>query len=541
MSLSPFYPFSVVPGNGQHAGLTVASIDDSGNAAFAGTVNATGGITNTQVSQPSQINVITAGAKGDGVTNDTAAIQAAINSLPLSGGVVYFPSGTYLISAALKIGNNTILMGSGINSTVIKQSSTTANGIQGTGLNRVTIRDLKVLGPGSGSGVGVFMSDNSGAAGNFYIQLNQLWVEAFGSHGVQTQTTCVSEFVGVVSKSNAGHGIFLDTNATGGTSTNLLNCYAPSNTQAGYYLKQQQYGTLAGCATDSCGAGYILDTCQATVLSGCGCEATVNNGGSYTGTAYKLTGGNTTSVVNCYNYHNLNTAVLVTGGQNNTDIIGFRENTPTGTATVSIQVDSGCSNIHLANNKFTTPQSLTTTAIQLTPHNAASPSNHGVLAWTGDPSTSTSGTTTTVAGTVYLAAIYINQSVAVTKLWYCVNAAGSGATANENQIGIYNQSGTLLASAVIDSTITSNGPQSGTISSTLLAAGWYWIGVVFNASGQPGIGRTSAALTSANSFNQSASSARWAVNGLLQTALPSSITPASNSQTGVSAFWAAAG
>lgn len=43
------------------------------------------------------------GATGDGVTNDTVAIQAAIDSLT-SGGVVYFPPGTYRI--ARNIGTN---------------------------------------------------------------------------------------------------------------------------------------------------------------------------------------------------------------------------------------------------------------------------------------------------------------------------------------------------------------------------------------------------------------------------------------------------
>lgn len=48
-------------------------------------------------------------AKGDGVTDDTAAIQAAINALPASGGIVYFPAGrTYCVGATgtgLVLGN----------------------------------------------------------------------------------------------------------------------------------------------------------------------------------------------------------------------------------------------------------------------------------------------------------------------------------------------------------------------------------------------------------------------------------------------------
>ena len=46
------------------------------------------------------VNVLDFGATGDGVTDDTAAIQAAINSL-VNGGKVYFPIGSYLVSSPI--------------------------------------------------------------------------------------------------------------------------------------------------------------------------------------------------------------------------------------------------------------------------------------------------------------------------------------------------------------------------------------------------------------------------------------------------------
>ena len=53
------------------------------------------------------------GAVGDGVTDDAAAIQAALNAVDANvGGVVEFPPGRYIIGTAIEITrNNTTLRG----------------------------------------------------------------------------------------------------------------------------------------------------------------------------------------------------------------------------------------------------------------------------------------------------------------------------------------------------------------------------------------------------------------------------------------------
>lgn len=63
-------------------------------------------------------------AKGDGITDDTAAIQAALNAagagtVPLVGGLVWLPRGTYMISARLIVPNRVALVGSGRDATTI--------------------------------------------------------------------------------------------------------------------------------------------------------------------------------------------------------------------------------------------------------------------------------------------------------------------------------------------------------------------------------------------------------------------------------------
>ncbi|MCC8363685.1 right-handed parallel beta-helix repeat-containing protein [Lysobacter sp. A6] len=55
-------------------------------------------------------NVKNYGAYGDGLHDDTAAIQAAINSLPTTGGIVQIPAGTYLIDVAKKINCRNLML-----------------------------------------------------------------------------------------------------------------------------------------------------------------------------------------------------------------------------------------------------------------------------------------------------------------------------------------------------------------------------------------------------------------------------------------------
>ena len=68
------------------------------------------------------------GAKGDGATDDTLAIQNAINSLTnVNGGILFFPKGTYLISSPLKFDHRGIIFrGTGRGS--ILKASTSLNG-----------------------------------------------------------------------------------------------------------------------------------------------------------------------------------------------------------------------------------------------------------------------------------------------------------------------------------------------------------------------------------------------------------------------------
>jgi hypothetical protein len=62
-----------------------------------------GGFVRAQGAAGSSVNVKDKGAKGDGLTDDTDAFQAAVNSLPAAGGTVAVPAGSFLIDASRSI------------------------------------------------------------------------------------------------------------------------------------------------------------------------------------------------------------------------------------------------------------------------------------------------------------------------------------------------------------------------------------------------------------------------------------------------------
>lgn len=95
-------------------------------------------------------NVKAFGAEGDGTTDDTSAIQSAITAG--SGGVVFLPKGTYLVSAKLTLTEGTQLVGSQAGSTKLYVTSdlslatregviTAGLGADSIGIHNLTIED----------------------------------------------------------------------------------------------------------------------------------------------------------------------------------------------------------------------------------------------------------------------------------------------------------------------------------------------------------------------------------------------------------------
>lgn len=237
-------------------------------------------------------------ASGDGTTDDTAAIDAAIAATP-AGGVLSFPGGKrFKTGGGHLIDKQMTIVGPGTHDQFYSDGQLyLANGANSDMFTlaapNITIRDLSIYGNSphqSATSRGIVTSPT--VAPN-YFNLDNLRVVAFCGDGVMAQTSNINSLSGRItglrSIGNTGYGLHVTC-----SDTLVSDSYIHQNVQSGIYCSGSALtihgGHIWGNGTGSTGYldGVTLVSSAAVAMLGTYIESNTNGRG-----VYAATGGNT--------------------------------------------------------------------------------------------------------------------------------------------------------------------------------------------------------------------------------------------------------
>jgi len=241
------------------------------------------------------INVKWFGAKGDNTTNDTAAIQSAVNALTASISPIgtyiglYFPAGNYIIHSSINFNSlrSFRIFGEGESSVIINRGTTSA--LIFTACGRISISQLAVYGNGGAAGAGATGLHGIEFNGGADIRLADLSIWYHGGHGIYCHGGCwLYTISNCIIENNKLDG-FNAVSPTGLATDQNGNNFAfygsvmAGNGQNGLQWKAAS-AIISGCDFEgNTLAGILVDTstsvnaAYALVITGCYLEG--NNGG----------------------------------------------------------------------------------------------------------------------------------------------------------------------------------------------------------------------------------------------------------------------
>lgn len=288
------------------------------------------------------LNVADYGAVGDGTTDNTTAFSNALSAASsLGGATVLVPPGTYLVNGTLTLHTGTVLAGASRTSSIIKQAATTGPLLHALDQRYLSVTDLTLQGPGSGTGSGVYFDQSTGSA-VAGLEIRDVNVVNFCGDAVFLNTPITSTLTNVrcqisPSSTSAGYAFHV----LSGTSLVFNACYANGAFLTGYYLDGLHYSSLDACAADGNNRSYYLNDCESVTLTGSGCESNVIGTAPYGGYGFVINGGQSNSLDGCRSYKNPSIAFWATGSARHTTLTSCDEVGPATGATASYKIDSG--------------------------------------------------------------------------------------------------------------------------------------------------------------------------------------------------------
>lgn len=281
------------------------------------------------------------GAKGDGSTDDTAAIQAIIDAMPAGGGKIFFPAGEYVISSLNLTGKLYITLqgeGGGFTNTSFRFTSTTGSVFNLTNARFIVFKGFSINPTTTKTAGAVFLLDGTtdSVFEDLRISSGFIGFDIVGNgasdltfrhiRGLDYSAVAWSYFIRVGSSGQPSSLYFEDVVFTTATSmTNqaifvanvdtmvMRNCAVQKQSTAdalGFYATGGEFIHLEGCFFE-CGTtavdGILIAGATNVKIEGCHVST------SFYG--IRVTSGKGITIIGCRIYFNYRNGINLAGGE----------------------------------------------------------------------------------------------------------------------------------------------------------------------------------------------------------------------------------
>lgn len=237
-------------------------------------------------------NVLDFGATGDGVTDDTASIQAAASAAAASKGALYFPKGTYQLSGTITC-SSICIFGDGQQQSFVRAAS--IMGSMFTVSGRATIEGLKVFGENKADYCFQMTAVNGSRIQSCNIEgavYDNVWYQPVGNNNTSRIDNCLIRTCGKEYATGSAAGTAAGTTVTVSGAADLTT------------VGMRDERTYAYFASDSSGYAYEVMSLTSTTI-----EVYPPLASTFTGSSYKLITGSNIALAR----HGDNSAFLITG------------------------------------------------------------------------------------------------------------------------------------------------------------------------------------------------------------------------------------
>jgi hypothetical protein len=242
----------------------------------------------------SAISIVAMGAVGDGVTNCTTAIQAAINAASALKTIIYVPAGTYKITGTITNAaapNFMGIIGDSGETSIIDGSTLTTDALIFTDVPGGTrFENFKIRGPGQSAPVtSTGLAFRLVVLNNVYSQIvTNVRVTGFPTAGFEWVVPITATFNSLLAELCGTYGFYVKPKTginVGGTSTSWNGCYANNVLGSGFRFQGHGYASMQSCAVDNANISYDFRNSYNVVLNGLGSEVNTYISGALPGYA----------------------------------------------------------------------------------------------------------------------------------------------------------------------------------------------------------------------------------------------------------------